>query len=169
MGYLDELRAFVSQKGPDEALTKPTKGGSVSFVSASPARLRENRAPAEQLRFWWKSLCAVDPCAPLPGFERNRWADLYDCSIWWLDAFGRTAAHDGWGTGDVFGVLPGMPGLGGIIDRFSKGLCHLRDRPGLVMTANTASWRVHGETKTFNQTGSREIQPFWGVGSTTIP
>lgn len=121
-------------------------------VTAMPAN------PLIAIRSWERALLSLDPCEPRPGFSIARWQNLYDGSAWWLVNFGKQAAHDGWGIGDLFGIIPQMSGGGGgLIDR-------LGNHRGLVMTADEACWRYLGEVPQLYRRGSwPDLQPFWEI------
>jgi hypothetical protein len=79
-------------------------------------------------------LAGLKPNAPLHGLDASRWGELLRDADWLLENFTRQAARDGWSAADLFGVLPGHDGWGGVADR-------LRGSRSLVMTADLACWR----------------------------
>lgn len=126
---------------------------SVPNVPSVPGVLPLNRDRA--LKRWVTALEMLDPCQPREGFSMGRWQKLYDCSVWWIESFGRQAALDGWGTSDVFGVVPQVEGHGGLIDQ-------LGDHRGLVMTADEARWRWRGVRPQVYRRGSWPgLAPWW--------
>jgi hypothetical protein len=132
MSYLDELRAFTSQKDDGDALTKPTKPGSVSSVGAPSGRFL--RDPREAFRLSDKGLSGLDPDKPLHGLSSVRWRQLLSDAQWLLDAFARSAFHDGWTVGELFGLWPDVDCAGGIADR-------LRGSRSLILADDRARWR----------------------------
>jgi hypothetical protein len=56
----------------------------------------------------------MDLARPLPGLDASRSGQLIRDACWLLEHFGRQAACDGWPAADLFGVLPGQDGWGGI-------------------------------------------------------
>lgn len=114
MGYLDELRAFVSENGAELPLTKPTKPSSVSFVGASRAHNCDN--PAATLKDWHRHLSAIDQFVTPPGWTLDAWLDLTDTAFWLYENHAGYAVRNGWSALDLFGVRVGMPRLGGLAD-----------------------------------------------------
>lgn len=141
-----DTRDNRDNRSPDGA----DKGAFVPFVPFVPA-------PLDALRSWCDALNALDPCQPRPGFTVGRWQKLYDCSVWWFEAFGRQAAIDGWGTSDIFGLVRQIPDYGGLIDQ-------LGDHRGLVMTADEARWRWRGIRPQIYRRGQwPNLDPFWSI------
>jgi len=158
MGYLNELRAFISENPPDELPTIPTKPpiqshslGSVGFVSDPMAHVRGKKLIAS----WVASVRPLNVRQPPGGFDKVRWGQLVDASMWWLEHFGKQAALEGWSTGCVFGIREGHPGLGGLIDRIGNSR-------SLVMDGQRARWRtVVGTADRFNAGAYPDLSPFW--------
>lgn len=111
-------------------------------------------APKTLLREWVSSVSALDPRKPLAGHDARGWFNLVECSVWWLDNFGWQAALDGWQTHDVFGVIPGSPGAGGLIDRLGTS------RP-LVMEGRRSRWRSFGVAMKYNAGAYKHMPLFW--------
>lgn len=92
------------------------------------------------------------------GLPVGRWGVLVDDADWLLENFGQQAAADGWSAADLFSVMPGRDGCGGIADR----LCGSRS---LVMSADRAIWRrvVNGEPETFARGLGETVRmvPLW--------
>jgi hypothetical protein len=86
------------------------------------------------LRTWQAGLARLDCYAPPQGVAAGRWYTLVEDALWLAENFGSQAAQDGWSAADLFGVLPGHGGWGGIADR-------LRGSRSLLMTADRACWR----------------------------
>lgn len=135
MGYLDELRAFVSENEPDEALTKPTQPSFVSSVGASPARLAGN--PSAVLRDWHKHLSGVDQFVSPPGWTLDDWLRLTDTAFALYEGQASYAVRNGWTALDLFGVRPGMPRCGGLADQ-------LRGARNLKLDGGRAYWSRMG-------------------------
>lgn len=154
MGYLDELRSFVSQNAPDEAPTKPTKGGSVSFDSAPTGRFLKDAR--ELMKAYRAALAGQDCEVPQHGLEPSRWRELLRDTGWLLDNFAAQAFRDGWTVGELFGRWPDKDGCGGIADR-------LQGSRSLKMTADRAHWRcaVTGQAMQFNRTAYPDLCPLW--------
>ena len=112
------------------------------------------RLAAARVREWWAHLSRLDPCKPPSGFSLGRWQTLFDCSVWWLNAFAMQAAADGWSTADVFGIHRAGERCGGLIDR-------LGDNRSLVMNREAATWRSWGEQERFLRGAYPELQPLW--------
>src|SRR5687768_11072486 len=89
--------------------------------------------PVRAMKLWRTSLASVDPRQPPAGFEPKRWAQICDDAGFILHGFAEQAARDGWSAGEMFGLLLGHDGWGGIVSR-------LRGSRSLVMTADRASW-----------------------------
>ena len=92
----------------------------------------------------------------MPGFSLGRWQTIYDCSVWWLNAFAKQAAADGWTTADVFGINPARERWGGLIDR-------LGDNRSLVMDGDLATWCSWGEPEQFARGTYPDLKPLWEV------
>lgn len=112
--------------------------------------------PKEQLAAWCDAVQPLDARKPHPGFDPQRWRNLVDASFWWIEHFGRQAALDGWQTGDVFGVIEGHPGAGGLIDRIGTSR-------SLVMDGKRARWRSFGVLMKFNAGTYSQLPAFWEV------
>lgn len=114
MGYLDELRAFVSENAPKDALTELTKPGSVGFVGASGADISAN--PSAVLRDWNRQLSAVDQFVTPPNWKLDAWHKLTDTAFWLYENHASYAVRNGWTALDLFGIRPGFPQRGGLAD-----------------------------------------------------
>ncbi len=114
--------------------------------------------PKSSLELWRSALEGLDPRKPHPGHDANRWYNMVDTSIWWLGAFGKQAALDGWQTGCVFGVVDGQPGVGGLIDRLGTSR-------SLVMEGGRSRWRSFGVLMRFNRGAYSFLPPFWEVAA----
>lgn len=145
MSYIDRLNAITSQKQPEGSLTVPTQPpdeGQVSVVSAPCVGTFTK--PREVLAAWRAHLMRMDPTKPLHGLSPARWAGLVDDADWLFEHYAVRAATDGWSALDLFGVLLGRDGWGGIA-------CRLRASRSLVMGGEVATWRrvINGEPETF--------------------
>lgn len=105
---------------------------------------------------WRDALRELDRYQPPGGFDRTRWLNLVECSVWWLGAFGRQAALDGWTSIDIFGIDPETPGAGGLIDRLGKSR-------SLVMESKRVRWRSFGVPMKFNAGAYRSLPLFWEI------
>jgi hypothetical protein len=118
------------------------------------------QAPGALVKSWRLALAAVDPRQPPEGFSPQRWQQLCDDSIFIAGGFAEQAARDGWSGGELFGLLPGHDGWGGITDR-------LRGSRSLVMTADRANWRriVNGTVDSMARGEGRflDLVPLWEV------
>lgn len=149
MSYLDELRSF-SEKPAEGLPTKPTKGGSVSFVGATSPHISRKR-----LREWRATLSGLDMDKPRAGIDPQRWRQLVDCAAWVVWNYGEAAARGGWMTADLFGLWPDKPGWGGLIDR-------MQDARNLKLSDRTATWRpLFGPAEKFHRGGYPDLAPFW--------
>ncbi len=113
-------------------------------------------ATVATLSGWQHSFVRLDPCQPPEGFTMRRWQQLYDDSLWILEAHGSHACQNGWTAADLFGLWPDKPHWGGIADR-------LRGARSLVMDADRASWRSWGQVERFNRGSYPHLRPFWEV------
>ena len=111
-------------------------------------------APKTLLREWVSGVSGFDPREPQAGHDPKRWFNLVDTSVWWLENFGRQAALDGWRTHDVFGVIPGEPGAGGLIDRLGTSRA-------LVMEGRRSRWRSFGVPMKYNAGAFARLPLFW--------
>lgn len=127
-GWRDVARSVREREGWDNRANRDDSPPIAPIVPIVPAN------PARTLREWSAALARVDPRNPLHDLPRLRWGRLIADVEWLLEGFGQQAAVDGWSALDLFGVLPGRDGWGGIADR----LCASRS---LLMTADRASWR----------------------------
>jgi hypothetical protein len=167
MGYLDELRAFVSDTAPDEVLTKPTKGGSVSFVGRPPRRITEECAKA-LLSDWHRQLTVLDVYEPPEGFDQRRWGTLVDDCCWLYATHASRLVRDGWSAADLFAVIPSQRGWGGLADRL------LGARNVLFDDASKAHWTRAGvKFSTSRGVGEAlrgsDARLVWYLTSTTAP
>jgi hypothetical protein len=136
MSYLDELRSYLAETDATEALTKPTKAGSVGIVGSPSEPISDLRAGAI-LREWHGHLSMLDDCAAPLGFMLNRWQLLCDDACWIYENFASGAVRNGWSANDLFGVLPWHPGWGGLCDR-------LAGARNLKMDQDRAAWSQFG-------------------------
>ena len=116
--------------------------------------LGHHKNSVQGLEGWVSSVSALDPREPQAGHDPKRWFNLVDTSIWWLENFGRQAALDGWQTHDVFGVIPGQPGAGGLIDRLGTSRA-------LVMEGRRTRWRSFGVAMKYNAGAYAHLPLFW--------
>lgn len=114
MGYLDELRAFVSENELDGALTKLTKPGFVSFVGDHSGHSPAN--PSAVLQDWHKHLSAVDQLVTPEHWTLDAWLKLTDTAFWLYENHASYAVRNGWTALDLFGIREGMPKFGGLAD-----------------------------------------------------
>jgi hypothetical protein len=116
--------------------------------------------PLALARGWRGNLARLAVTEPLHGVDARRWRQLLDDADWLLEHFGRQAACDGWPAADLFGVLPGRDGWGGVADR-------LQGSRSLVMSADRASWRrmLTGTPDGFARGGSAmpRLVVLWGA------
>ena len=105
-------------------------------------------------REWVKTLNAIDPGVPNHGFTEERWRRFHSASVWWVDGYGRQAARDGWGTGDVFGLRPGFERRGGLIDQLDG--CR-----ALVMEGGRARWRSYGVAFSYAAGAYPNLPAWW--------
>jgi hypothetical protein len=97
--YLEKLRALKSEKGAVEDPTKPTKPGSVSFVSAQSAGF--SNFPARYRR----TMAALE--AGCPEFVPvDRWQFAVEDGRRFLARWGEQAEALGWDAKDLFGLAP---------------------------------------------------------------
>jgi hypothetical protein len=134
MSYLDRLKETISETHPPRSPPKPAKAGFGGSAGASPTPVSETLAPSSVVRTWRAALDGLDRETPLHGLDAQRWRELLRDARWLLDHFVQQAARDGWSAADLFGLLPGHDGWGGVADR-------LQGSRSLVMTADRASWR----------------------------
>ena len=112
--------------------------------------------PSRTLKRWRVALVGLDPAQPLGGIEAGRWRMLCQDAAWLFRSFGEQAARDGWDTSDLFGLWPGKPLWGGVVDR-------LRGSRSLVLAGDRASWRSFGVVEGFNRGSYPDLSPFWEV------
>ena len=127
MSWRDTAQRVLGERDNRDNRDKSAPAGPAAVPAAEALSL---------LRSWCEAIEALDPCRPR-GMPMGRWQKFYDCSVWWIEAFGRQAVLDGWGTSDVFGIVRQAEGYGGLVDQ-------LGDHRGLVMTADEARWRWRG-------------------------
>ena len=112
----------------------------------------------EAVAAWNAHLARLDPHVPVHGHDKLRWRQLLGDARWLLHHFGQHAARDGWRTLDLFGVMPGRDGWGGIA-------CRLRGSRSLVMSGEVARWRrvINGEPESFARGLGDTVQmvPLW--------
>lgn len=140
------------QRAGDKRDDRDKKGNSapnVPIVPNVPVAVAENL-----LRSWRTALSDFDPWGAWAECPSVDWIGLHGVSCWWLRGFGEVAARNGWSTADVFGILPGKPRWGGLIDR-------LGDNSSLVMTADRATWRSCGVAESYLRTAGEGLVPFW--------
>lgn len=142
MGYLDELRSFVSENAPYEALTKPTEPGSVSSVGTSQDNISEIEARAT-LKRWHRHLSAIDQFCTPADWTLNNWLTLTDDAFWLYENHASYAVRNGWTALDLFGVRPGMPHRGGLADMLETS----RD---LKLNGGRAFWTQLGVKRRIN-------------------
>ena len=159
MSYLDKLRAQISEKGLPDQPPEPPKPGFGGFGGNPKGGFSGN--PRQTFDSWRSSLEPLDWDVPLHGLSSTRWERLLTDAEWLLSNFGQQAARDGWSDLDLFGVLPGRDGWGGIAER-------LRASRSLVMGADVARWRrvINGEPESFARGlgGTAQMIALWEVG-----
>ena len=162
MSYIDRLNAFKSQKQAEWSLTVPTQPPGERQVSVlSVPCVGSFTHPLEAVAAWRAHLMRLDPTQPLHGLGPVRWAGLLDDGDWLFENYAMRAATDGWSMPDLFGVLPGRDGWGGIADR-------LRGSRSLVMSSDVARWRrvINGVPESFARGLGDTVQmvPLWDQG-----
>lgn len=160
----DPHRWIAEREGQSVASVATVAGTSVKTENANPAEppatlatvatLPEARDVQRTLDGWCGAFNGLSPLRPAPVFTMGRWQTLYDCTQWWLENFARRAAWEGWSTGDVFGIRPGYPTRGGLIDQ-------LGDNRSLVMADGGARWRSWGIMSSYAAGCSPHLEPFW--------
>ena len=114
--------------------------------------------PVRSLRVWEAGLNSVSWDQPLHGLDRLRWREAVGDAHWLAENFAQQAARDGWSAHDMFGVMPGRDGWGGIA-------CRLRGSRSLVMSSDVARWRrvVNGGPESFARGLGDTVQmvPLW--------
>ena len=140
-GWRDVARSVREQEGWDNRDDRdklPCSEPIGAIVPKVPAN------PARTFREWSAALARLDLKSPMHGLPVGRWGVLVEDADWLLEHFGPQAAADGWSAADLFSVLPGRDGWGGIADR-------LRGSRSLVMSADRAAWRhvANGEPETY--------------------
>ena len=100
--------------------------------------------PIATAKEWQNNLASLDASRAAWGLVLLRWNELLGDARWLADHFGQQSAREGYSTLDLFGVLPGRDGWGGIA-------CRLRASRSLVMSGDVARWRrvVNGEPESF--------------------
>jgi len=161
MSYLDELRSYLAQSDAAEALTKPTKGGSVSFVGSLPERVSDFRA-GSILREWHRYLSALDDCYAPDGLKLRQWQTLCDDACWIYENFASGAIRYGWSASDLFGVLPWHLGWGGLCDRLA-GARNLKmdDFKATWSQFGVRDWTCRGAGDDLVSSG---LVPIWELG-----
>ena len=154
MGWRDYAEQVQRERdNRDDRDKTPVSAPIVPNVPNVPGAVASGR-----LREWTRALMRLDPCKPREGFSMDRWQTLYDCSVWLVESFGEQAAHEGWSTGDLFGIFPPRERWGGLVD-------NLGDARSLVMSGKVATWRSFGVKRIFYRTGGTHLEPFWSVGA----
>ena len=117
--------------------------------------------PIATVKQWRSNLAALDANRAEWGLDRLRWRELLGDAEWLLDHFGQQAAREGYSTLDLFGVMPGRDGWGGIV-------CRLRGSRSLVMSSEVARWRrvVNGEPESLARGLGYTVRmvPLWECG-----
>ena len=141
--------------------TPGTPSGTLNTSGKSLKNIKEHREHVEHAEnskdtfdSWVLTVSGLDPREPQAGHDPKRWYNLLATSIWWLENFGRQAAVDGWQTHDVFGVIPGDPGAGGLIDRLGTSR-------SLVMEGRRSRWRAFGVPMKLNAGAYAHLPAFW--------
>lgn len=129
------------------------KSGTVAGTDGGTVAPRMAKARA---RLWQANVAHLDPRKPLYGYGPRLWFNLVEASLWWEEHFAGRAALDGWQTGDVFGLIAGETGNGGLIDRIGTSR-------SLVMEGGRARWRSFGVPMKFNAGSYIHLPPFWEV------
>lgn len=115
------------------------------------------RVVADSLyREWVKALNAIDPDVPNRGFTEARWQRFHSASTWWVNSYGKQAARDGWGTGDVFGLRSGFERRGGLIDQLNG--CR-----ALMMEGGRARWRSYGVAFSYAAGAYPDLPAWWSA------
>lgn len=114
--------------------------------------------PVATVKQWRADLAGLDFDCAMWGLDRLRWREIVGDASWLLDQFGQQAARHGYSTLDLFGVLPGRDGWGGIA-------CRLRGSRSLVMAGEVARWRrvVNGHPESFARGLGETVRmvPLW--------
>ena len=117
--------------------------------------------PFATAKQWRNDFAGMDANRPMWGLDRLRWRELFGDAGWLLDHFGQQAAREGYSTLDLFGILPGRDGWGGIA-------CRLRGSRSLVMSSDVTRWRrvVNGEPESFARGLGDTVRmvPLWQHG-----
>lgn len=120
-----------------------------------PRHLGHRKNSVQGFDGWVSLVSALDPREPLAGHDARRWFNLVECSVWWLENFGRQAAPDGWDSISVFGVIPGEERAGGLIDRLGTSRT-------LVMDGKRSRWRSFGGVvMKYNAGAYKHLPLFW--------
>ncbi len=152
MGYLDELRAFVSENAPDEALTKLTQPSSVGFVGSSEGHIPDN--PSAILRDWHGHLSKLDQFCTPADWTLDAWLKLTDTALWLYEGFAAQAVGSGWTGLDLFGVRPGYPERGGLADL-------LNGARNLKLSGGKAYWSHFGAPFSIGIGVGKGCMPLW--------
>lgn len=153
---------------PEHRIGTPGTPAKSAGVPAKPLKLNEehpehrehlkNSEVALILNEWHGQLAALDPYRAPDGWAPARWRQLVEDARWFIDKYGDQAARDRWDTSNVFGLWPGKPGWGGLVDRLSGSR-------SLVLTADRAHWRARGEVDRYNRASYPDLRPFWKAGA----
>lgn len=126
-------RSSASEKSPKTVVEHPEH---VEHRAGSkPTSKQEIRTTLNALH---RRLSALDPYEVPKAFTLNRWASLvHDC--WWLyETHCSRLVREGWSAIDLFGVVPGRAGQGGLANRLYGARNVLFDERG------RAFWSRHG-------------------------
>ncbi|MXO94743.1 hypothetical protein GRI62_14165 [Erythrobacter arachoides] len=152
---LAELAALAAR--PAKSANWPIQHSDPGSAPARPARPAKFANPAhwqDQLDSWCAAINRLDISKPAPGIAACRWQSLFRCAEWWMENYAVQAVRDGWGAGDVFGIRPGQPERGGLIDQ-------LGDCRSLMMGDGRARWRSFGIVSTYAAGAYPLLLPFW--------
>lgn len=144
-------------RGRDSGTPAP-KAGHGAGQQAGHSGTIDPRMATARCREWRAHLMRLDPTKPLHGLSRARWGELVDDADWLFETHALRAAGDGFSVFDLFGVMPGRDGWGGVADR-------LRASRSLVMSADVAKWRrvINGEPESFARGLGETVRmvPIW--------
>jgi len=110
--------------------------------------------PQTPPRAWAEHIKGLRPNIPLAGIPLSRWRTYCEDSGWLVDCHGHELAAAGFTLEDLFEIIPGQPGTGGLVEM-------LRGARSISIREGRASFCRGRLTFHFEATGDRPADTGW--------
>jgi hypothetical protein len=137
-------------RGQDSGTFAPKAGQWAGQQTGQPGRI-DDRLASVRLREWHARLSRLDDTTAPDGFTFGQWVQRVNDACFLYSHYCSRAVRDGFSAYDLFGVMVGKPGCGGLVDR-------LRGARDLKMDADRAAWTVGGVRERFCRGGGDDLR-----------